>query len=142
MLKDLLSSNKTHAQFIRYFFVAGIGLVVDFSTVIFTKEILNFNYLVAACSGFILGLIVTYFLSNLVVFGKPKGNQAKVFILFALVGVVGLGILSLLMWLFTGKLGFNYIVSKAIATIAVFIWNFFARKSLYKDNAKDLPYEL
>lgn len=125
----------------RYAFVAGIGLIVDFSAVIFTKQVLHFHYLIAACSGFILGLIVTYFLSNLAVFGKPRGNQLQLFTLFALIGVVGLGILNLLMWLLTGGLGLNYIVSKALATIAVFMWNFFARKRLYRD-AEELPYEL
>jgi putative flippase GtrA len=141
MLKELLRGNSTHAQMFRYAFVAGFGLVVDFGTVIFTKQILGFHYLAAACCGFILGLIVTYILSNLAVFGKPKGNQWQLFTLFALIGIVGLGILNLLMWALTGGLGLNYIVSKALATIVVFMWNFFARKRLYKD-AEELPYEL
>ena len=141
MLRDLLHSSATHAQLIRYAFVAGVGLAADFITVIFTKQILGFYYLLATTCGFMLGLIITYILSNKVVFGEPKGNQGKLFVLFTFIGVVGLGILSILMWLLTGRLGINYIVSKAIATIVVFIWNFFARKSLYKD-AQKLPYEL
>lgn len=141
MLRKLLSSDSTHAQMFRYAFVAGLGLVVDFGTVIFVKQILDFHYLVAVCCGFILGLVVTYFLSNSVVFGKPQGDQRRLFILFAVIGLVGLGILNLLMWTLTGLVGINYIISKALATIVVFMWNFFARKSLYKQ-AEDLPYEL
>ena len=141
-LQNSLTSSKTHGQLIRYFLVAGIGLVVDFGTVIFTKEVLGFYYLIAACTGFILGLIVTYILSNRLVFGAPKGNRRALFILFALIGVVGLGILNLLMWLFVSKAGINYIVAKALATIVVFIWNFFARKTLYNDAELELPYEL
>lgn len=136
-----MTSSSTHAQMFRYAFVAGFGLVVDFGTVIFTKQVLGFHYLVAACVGFVLGLIVTYFLSNLAVFGEPKGDKRKLFLIFGLIGVVGLCILNLLMWAMTGLLGINYIVSKALATIVVFMWNFFARKRLYKE-AEELPYEL
>jgi len=140
-IKTLVKGNSTHAQMFRYAFVAGFGLVVDFGTVVFTKQVLGFHYLIAACAGFLLGLIVTYYLSNLMVFGAPKGDKRKLFIIFALIGLVGLGILNLLMWALTGGLGLNYIISKALATIVVFAWNFFARKQLYKD-ADELPYEL
>ncbi len=140
-IKNLQTSSRTHAQLIRYAGVAGIGLIVDFGTVIFAKQVLGFHYLTAACVGFLLGLVVTYVLSNLLVFGKPKGSQKRLFIAFAAIGIVGLGILNLLMWILTGQLGINYIASKALATVVVFMWNFFARKNLYKD-AEELPYEL
>lgn len=143
-IDSLLHGSSTFAQMFRYGFVAGFGLVVDFGTVIFTGEVLGFHYLLAATSGFLLGLIVTYYLSNKLVFGQPKGDKRKVFILFAVIGLIGLIILNLLMWLLTGGLGINYIISKALATIVVFMWNFFARKALYKaePEVKQVPYEL
>jgi putative flippase GtrA len=140
-VQTLLKGSQTHAQLFRYAFVAVFGLIIDFATVIFTKQVLHFHYLIAACCGFILGLIVTYILSNKVVFGQPKGDQRKLFLLFALIGLVGLALLNLLMWVLTGKFGLNYIVSKALATIVVFMWNFLARKRLYVE-AEELPYEL
>lgn len=142
MINDLVRSSKTHAQFIRYFFVAGVGLVIDFSAVIFSKEVLGLYYLIATSIGFILGLIVTYTLSNKYVFGTPKDDPWKAFLLFGIIGLVGLGILSLAMWVLTGMLGLNYILSKALATIVVFVWNFFARKTLYDNQDISLPYEL
>jgi putative flippase GtrA len=144
LINTLLHGTSTFAQMFRYGFVAGFGLVVDFGTVIFTKQVLHFHYLIAACCGFLLGLVVTYTLSNVLVFGKPKGDQRKLFILFGVIGLVGLGILNLLMWIMTGWFGVNYILSKALATIVVFMWNFFARKTLYKDEpaVESLPYEL
>ncbi len=144
MIKELLHGTSTYAQMFRYAFVAVFGLVVDFGTVIFTKQVLGFYYLIAACCGFLLGLVCTYILSNKLVFGRPKGDQRRLFILFGIIGLVGLGILNLLMWILTGQFGINYIVSKALATIVVFMWNFFARKTLYKDDpeVKELPYEL
>ncbi len=142
-MKSTLNSSKLHVQFIGYAVVAGVGLIADFGSVIFFKQVAGLNYLVAVVIGFIIGLIITYFLSNKYIFGTPKSNAHTLFILFGIIGLVGLGILSLLEWIFTSKLGLNYIVSKAIATIFVFTWNFFARKTLYKSDGVDsLPYEL
>ena len=141
MLQSFFKSSSVAAQMVRYGFVASFGLVIDFGTVIFTKQILGLHYLLAACAGFILGVIVTYILSNMVVFGQPKGDRKKLFVTFVIIGIIGLGILNLIMWGLTGGLGLNYVISKALATIVVFAWNFFARKSLYKE-AEELPYEL
>lgn len=141
MLRSFLYGDSTQSQMIRYAFVAGIGLVADFGTVIFTKQVLGLHYLAATCFGFLIGLLFTYILSNMVVFGTPKGNHGRLFFIFAMIGIIGLLILSLLMWILTGRLGLNYIISKVLATIVVFVWNFFARKSLYKE-AGELPYEL
>lgn len=35
-----------------------------------------------------------------------------------------------MMWAFTEHGGFNYLISKAVATIVVFTWNFLARRFL------------
>jgi putative flippase GtrA len=121
-------------QFMRYFLVAGIGYVVDFSTLIILHEVFSVHYLLSSIIGFLLGLTVLYIMSSLFVFKDPKIKNKTVEIgIFILIGVIGLGILSLSMWILTGLLGFNYLFSKIIATIGVYIWNFFARRSLYRD---------
>lgn len=119
-------------QFSVYFLVALVGLFFDFTSLILLREILGLYYLVAAACGFCIGLIVVYILSNKFVFSSPKISSTKLqFLLFALIGIIGLGILSILMWLFTEVTGLNYILSKIIATVFVYFWNFFARKSMY-----------
>lgn len=121
-------------QFTKYFGVALIGYAVDFGSLIVLKEVLHFYYLFAASSGFVLGLIVTYILSNKYVFGKSKFKSKYVeFGFFAAVGLVGLGLLNLFMWIMTGLFLVNYIVSKIIATVFVYLWNFFARRKLYHE---------
>lgn len=125
-------------QFIKYFGAALVGYVVDFGLLILFAEIFNVHYLIAASIGFISGLIIIYFLSNKYVFGESKiRSRSKEFSLFALIGIIGLGILAALMWLFTDQLGVNYIISKIIATIFVYLWNFFARRSLYHEQPID-----
>jgi putative flippase GtrA len=124
---------KLSKQLIKYAVAALAGLIIDFGSVIFAKEVLGLNYLVSVTIGFTLGLIATYFISNKYVFGKSKINRTTEIILFTVIGIGGLIILDILVWLMTGKLGFNYLISKGIATIAVFLWNFFARRSLYHE---------
>ena len=48
------------------------------------------------------------------------------------IGVIGLGLDTLFVWIFTDSLKIYYMLSKIISTILVFIWNFGARKLLYK----------
>lgn len=121
-------------QFTKYFGVALVGYIFDFGLMILLRELMHFHYLIAATCGFAVGLIVVYILSNKYVFGESKiKSKTTEFGLFAVIGLIGLGILNLLMWIFTDYFLVNYIVSKVIATIFVYMWNFFARRSLYHD---------
>jgi len=120
-------------QFLRYFGVALVGYVFDFGTLIFMHEVLHVNALAAASCGFVIGLTVLYVLSRKYVFGESKiKSKPKEFALFALIGLVGLAILNLLMWFMTEKHGISYLASKIVATIFVYAWNFFARRTLYE----------
>lgn len=119
-------------QFQRYFGAALVGYGFDFGTLVLLHTMLHVHYLLATTCGFIVGLVVLYVLSNRFVFGKSKIASKKIeFGVFALIGIFGLGILNLLMWILTGELGMNYILSKIIATVFVYAWNFFARRTLY-----------
>lgn len=116
----------------RYFGAALIGFGVDFGTLVALKELLGLHYLIAATGGFLAGLIVVFILSNRYVFGESKIKSNSVaFGLFTLIGLVGLLVLNVLMWFLTDMIHFNYIVSKVVATIFVYAWNFFARRTLY-----------
>lgn len=48
--------------------------------------------------------------------------------MFALIGLVGLGLNELVLWLLTGLLGVFYLTSKIASVALVFTWNFAARK--------------
>ena len=54
------------------------------------------------------------------------------FIMYAIIGVLGLGFDTLILWLLTSKASLYYMLSKIISTGLTFIWNFVARKILYK----------
>ncbi len=120
-------------QFIRYFFVGGVAAVVNIGMLFIFTDVCHIYYLVSNIISFTLGLIVNYILSKLLVFqDKVSLSTSKEFIIYAIIGVVGLGIDTLLMSIFTDTFNIYYMLSKIISTLLVFIWNFGARKGLYK----------
>lgn len=127
-------NSSTTVQFFRYGFVAAISLFCDFGTLVLLKQVAGMNYLIAAAIAFIFGLIVNYILSIFWVFTSRNVSNAKLeFTIFAIIGVIGLGLTELILWILTSKLGLFYMLSKAVATMVVYFWNFFVRKyTLYR----------
>lgn len=118
-------------QLFRYFIVGGIAFIADFGLLAFFTEVFYIPYLVSACLSFLAGLIVNYILSIIWVFdSKPQSKSAQLveFILFAFVGIIGLGLNALIIWSLTESGHLHYLFSKIISTIIVFAWNFFARR--------------
>ena len=132
-LRDLLveKSDSTLVQLLRYGFVGGCAYAVDFGALFFFTEYLHVHYLVSAALGFLLGLITNYLLSIFWVFNTRSVSDRRMeFFIFSVIGLVGLGLNELFIWFFTEFAHLHYLVSKLIATVFVFFWNFFARKKL------------
>lgn len=118
----------------KYFWVALVGYLVDLGLLIILHSGLGVHYLVSASVGFIGGLVLVYAISRRYVFGESKLiNRKHEVSLFVIIGLVGLGILGLLMWLLVDHLNADYIVAKLLSTAVVYLWNFFARRALYVD---------
>lgn len=117
----------------KYIAAAAVGYVFDLGVLIFLHSFLDLNYSLAATGGFIIGLIIQYFLSNRYVFGESKLGKKTELTSFAAIGVIGLIILNVLMFIFIDGLNVNYIIAKILATVFVYVWNFLARDALYHD---------
>lgn len=125
-------TQNTKLQFLRYIFVGGIAAVANIGSLYVFTEILNIYYLISNIIGFILGLVVNYLLSKLLVFSTEKEvNKVFEFLVYAGIGVGGVGLDTLFMWIGTSIIGIYYLITKIISTALVFIWNFVARKMLY-----------
>lgn len=116
-------------QFFRYAFVGGIATIADWSVQYFVT-IAGIYYLLSAVLAFLVGLICNFLLSKLFVFQAEKTdmNPYAEFISYGVIGVIGLGLTMVIMYLVTEKLGVNFMLSKMVATAIVLIWNFLARK--------------
>jgi putative flippase GtrA len=130
-------TNNTLLQLIRYSFVGGFAFLVDFGTLAFLTEYFHIHYLVSAGIAFILGLIINYYLSVKWVFNtRAMENRWLEFLLFSLIGLVGLGLNELFLWILTDILFIYYLLSKIITTFIVYFWNFFARKVILFNKQK------
>jgi len=130
-MKQLLTGKVQNLwiQLFRYAIVGGCAFVVDYGSLWLLTEVFHLHYLVSACIAFILGLVCNYVLSTSWVFGDRRmKNRWAEFSVFAIIGVVGLGLNELIMYVGCEKLHLHYMVAKLVSTAIVFFWNFFARK--------------
>jgi putative flippase GtrA len=135
-LRDMLArkSGGTLGQLVRYTFVGGLAFLVDFGLLYVLTDGAGLYYLLSATLSFLAGLVVNYVLSVSWVFSRRTlESRWAEFLIFAIIGVVGVGLNALFMWLFTEVVGLHYLVSKMGSAVLVFLWNFFARKlSLFR----------
>lgn len=127
----LSKSDKTFIQLLRYGIVGGIAYCVDFGFLIFLTEVIKIHYLISAAIAFILGLLTNYALSIFWVFSKRTLADKRIeFLIFSIIGIIGLGLNEVIIWFFTELIHFHYLISKIFSTIVVFFWNFLARKKV------------
>ncbi len=122
-------SNNLFLQSVQYAFGGGVAFIVDFSFLYLFTNFFHVYYLLSAAFAYMIGSAIHYIFSVLVVFpSRSFENRTIEFTIFALIGIIGLGMNEALMWFFTGRIGFHYLYSKLIATGFIFFWNFSTRK--------------
>jgi putative flippase GtrA len=125
------STGNLPAQFARYVAVGGAAFAADFGTLYALTEFARLHYLVSAAIGFLLGLTLNYVLSRVWVFDRRTlDSVAAEFAVFALIGIVGLGMNEAIVWFVRERIHFHYLVAKTISAAIVLLWNFGARKAL------------
>jgi len=116
-------------EFFRYFFVSIVSLSTDFSLLYVLTSYVDLHYLISTALAYTAGLILNYFLSTSWVFGKKRlNNRTTEFFVFAAIGVVGLGVNEILMWVFTGVLLLHFMVSRMISAGIGYVWKYVVRK--------------
>jgi putative flippase GtrA len=127
-------SNNALVQFFRYAFVGGAAFVVDFGLLFILTDKIGVYYLLSATISFVCGLLINYALSIRWVFSKRRLSDTRMeFIIFGIIGVIGVGINNAIIWCGVEIAGLHYLWSKIIAAVAVLLWNFTARRqTLFK----------
>ena len=122
-------------QFFRYVIVGGFSFVVDYGLLFVLTEYAGFHYIVSATLSFISGLVVNYLLSTRWIFRNSKLSSTTVeFIIYGAIGVVGLVLNNILLYLFTDVLHIHYMISKLITAALVMGWNFVGRRVILFNN--------
>lgn len=127
-------------EFVRYLIVGGTAALVDWSTLYLTYNYVfansgSWRLTLATAVGFTAGLIYNYILSLVWVFKsakeRNKGKTLGAFLIFVVIGVVGLLLTIGGMELGCSLVGEqNYMYVKILVTGVVLIWNYAARKLL------------
>lgn len=126
-----MSKARIFRQFVQYVVVGGLAFMVDFVSLFVVTEGIGLHYLISASLGFSLGLITNYLLCIAWIFDfRAVSNRAHEFAIFCLVGIAGLMLNNLLMFVFTELVGLHYLFSKVGSAALILIFNFSLRRSL------------
>ena len=118
-------------QIVRFGIVGAIATVADVSLLYFLESRIGVPYLLSAIFGFTLGISISYILSVIWVFASRSISSRSVEALaFVIIGIFGLGLTELIMYLSVESFHFHYLVGKAIAIVIVFGWNFGVRRAI------------
>lgn len=135
---ELSNLKATVKEFIRYAIVGGVSFILDYLTLVLLHEYIipeiAYSLYISNFFGFIVGIICSYILSIKFVFlaakTSRKGQSNSDKLIFLIIGIVGLLINELGMFLGTDILFFDYRFIKLVMAGVVLIWNYFARKKL------------
>ena len=121
-------TDSTALQIFRYLFVGGISFVVDYAILFFLKEYCAVNYLLAAGLAFCGGVVANFIFTKILVFKMILQNKMWERLIFFMICFAGLFYTEIIMYILTDLWGMHYLLSKIVATVIVFFWNFFAKK--------------
>ncbi|MDR1407731.1 MAG: GtrA family protein [Tannerella sp.] len=138
LINNLLikNTNSAFVQFLRYSFAGGMAAAANFLFLMLFTDICGIYYLTSNVLSFIIGLTVNYVLCKKYVFTASFGNGKVEFLIYGLIGLAGLLFDTGLMYFLTDTLHLYYMFSKIISTAIVLLWNFTARKFLYRSTDK------
>lgn len=129
---EAVGLGRRHAilEFARYFVASAGALAVDVGLYRLALS-LGWRYPFAALLGFCAGAVVAYLASVRWVFrARAVRNTGLEFGLFVAVGVGGLLLTELFLWVAIGQLGWPALPSKLGTSAIVFAFNFAVRKTL------------
>lgn len=113
-------------KFIKFGIVGFSGLIIDFLVTYICKEKIKIHKLLSNAIGFCVAATNNYILNRIWTFESSNDKIGLEFVEFFGVSVVGLSINTLVLWLLTDKLRWNFYFSKLCAIATATIWNFLA----------------
>ena len=116
----------------RYFAASLLALAADLGVLSLCLRWLHFSLGWSASIGFVIGALVAYLLSIRWVFRERAFAYAPAveFLAFVGIGIAGLGITQVLLWLGVVKLHLLPELVKLAAAVVTFVFNYLVRKTL------------
>lgn len=117
-------------ELVRYFWTSLVALAADTAIFSITLRQVGLPWPLAATVGFVCGMGVAYVLSIRYVF-KHRALTAqprRELLVFAFIGILGLGLTQLILWVTIDRLTLPPELSKLLAAGVTFFFNYFLRK--------------
>lgn len=113
-------------KFLKFCVVGFSGTAIDFGLTWLCKEIFKVPKFLANAIGFVVAATSNYILNRTWTWGSTNEQVGVEYVKFFAVSLIGLGLNTLILYLFNEKLKLNFYLSKVFATGVVMLWNFFA----------------
>ena len=113
-------------KFLKFCVVGVSGTAIDFGLTWLCKEIFIIPKFLANAIGFVVAATNNYILNRIWTWGSTSDQVGVEYVKFFTVSLIGLGLNTLILYIFNEKIKLNFYVSKVIATGVVMLWNFFA----------------
>jgi len=122
---------------VKYAAASAVAFVVDYGLLLALTRYAHWHYLLAATLSFLTGATVAYVLSVRFVFSAHRLHDRTLeFTGFVLLGLVGVAINLLVLYVMTGQLGVDVVYAKPVAACFTFAANFALRRQLLFRTAK------
>lgn len=126
-------------EFCRYAFIGGTAFLVDVGLLYLFKNYVFYSLAeagvyISVVIGFVGGLVYNYYFSLVFVFDSArenkKGGSVNSFIAFAAIGIAGLLLTEVGMFVGIQIFALQYMLVKLMVSMVVLIWNYGVRKIL------------
>ena len=111
-------------KFFRFGVVGASGMIIDFGLTWLCKEKFKVQKYIANAIGFALAASYNYYINRIWTFHSQNKAIAREYSSFLIISIIGLGINTLILWLLTSKMKWNFYSAKLIAIGITVIWNF------------------
>lgn len=122
-------SSKLSIEVFRSLIVSALSFIFDFGLLYVLTDMAHMYYLASATISYGTGMLVSYELSVKWAFGRRSlRNKTAEFLIFVIIGIVGMGLNALVLWVWTGMFGLHYLLGRLVSAVIGYIWKFVARK--------------
>ena len=111
-------------RILKFVVVGGTAFCIDFGTTYLFKEKVKINKYVANTLAFVISASYNFVLNRWWTWGMQDNQVAVQALKFAGVMTTGLIITSLLIYIFSDRMKFNFYISKLIGVSVAMVWNF------------------
>ncbi|MBR5500324.1 MAG: GtrA family protein [Clostridia bacterium] len=120
--------NKNNAkEFLLYLVVGGIATVSEW-VFFFIFDKCHIHYAIATTIAYVLSTFVNWLAGRILVFKESKQSFAKEIISVYVASIIGLLLNLFIMWVAVDLFTCSEMISKVVATVIVFAYNFLIRK--------------